>query len=205
MLIGAHISQVASSTPFLCCSRFSPIAFNLSNTKPSIQILHVPDCPFRRPKPNRSYPTRPPLQAGRASPFYALVDQAITFDQLSCQHSKRESGNSSESGGKKQRRQDEVPTKDSSSASSPKPQLSSSGNSSSLSHPRGSLTPAEKDFRTKHHLCMYCGKPGHTVQDCNNAPKSTPPSDSSSSASVSLIYSVPTSGPENWRSQPPRM
>src|SRR6202046_5633756 len=61
MLIGAHISQVASSTPFLRCSRFSPIAFNLSNTKPSIQLLHVPDCPFQRPKPNRSYPMRPPL------------------------------------------------------------------------------------------------------------------------------------------------
>src|SRR6202041_227401 len=62
MLIGAHISQVASSTPFLCCSRFSPIAFNLSNTKSSIQLLHVLDCPFRRPKPTRSYPTRSPLQ-----------------------------------------------------------------------------------------------------------------------------------------------
>jgi hypothetical protein len=36
MLIGAHISQVVSSTPFLRCSQFSPIAFNLSNTKSSI-------------------------------------------------------------------------------------------------------------------------------------------------------------------------
>jgi hypothetical protein len=142
--------------------------------------------------------------AGRASPFYALVDQAITFDQLSYQYSKRESGNSSESGGKKQRRQDEVLTKDSSSASNPKPQPSSSGNSGSSSRPRGSLTPAEKDYRTKHNLCMYCGKPGHIVQDCNNAPKPTQPSDSSSSASVSLIYPVPTSGSENWQSQPPR-
>ena len=47
----ARISQVASSTPFLCCSRFSPIAFNLSNTKSSIQLLLVPDCPFRRLSP----------------------------------------------------------------------------------------------------------------------------------------------------------
>jgi hypothetical protein len=46
-----RISQVASSTPFLCCSRFSPIAFNLSNTKSSIQLLFVPDCPFRRLSP----------------------------------------------------------------------------------------------------------------------------------------------------------
>src|SRR6202040_1124319 len=38
--------------------------------------------------------------AGRASSFYPRVHQAITFDQLSYQHSKRESGNSSESGGK---------------------------------------------------------------------------------------------------------
>src|SRR3984885_2378177 len=129
--------------------------------------------------------------AGCASPFYALVDQAITFDQLSYQHSKRESGNSSESGGKKQRRQDGVPTKDSSLASNPKSQSSS--------RPRGPLTPAEKDYRTKHNLCMYCGKPGHTVQDCTNAPK---PPDSSSSASVSLFYPVPTSGSENWQSQP---
>jgi hypothetical protein len=57
--------------------------------------------------------------AGRASLFYELVDQAITFDQLSYQHSKRESGNSSESGGKKQRRHDEVSTKGSSSPSIP--------------------------------------------------------------------------------------
>jgi hypothetical protein len=42
-----RISQVASCTPFLCCSRFSPIAFNLSNTKSSLQLLFVPDCPFR--------------------------------------------------------------------------------------------------------------------------------------------------------------
>jgi hypothetical protein len=143
--------------------------------------------------------------AGRASPFYALVDQAITFDQLSYQHSKRESGNSSsnESGGKKQRRQDEVPTKDSSSAPNPKSQPSSSGNHNSSSRPRGSLTPAERDHRMKHNLCMYCGKPGHTVQDCNDVPKSQSP-DSSSSASVSLFYPVPTSGSENWQSQPPR-
>jgi hypothetical protein len=51
MLIGAHISQVASSTPFLCCSRFSPIAFNLSNTKSSIQLLYVLHCPFRHSNP----------------------------------------------------------------------------------------------------------------------------------------------------------
>ena len=148
--------------------------------------------------------------AGRASPFYALVDQAITFDQLSYQHSKRESGNSSESGGKKQRRQDEAPTKDSSPAPNPKSQpSSSSGNSSS--RPRGSLTPAERDHRAKHNLCMYCGKSGHTVQDCANAPNPQPPDSSSGSASVSnfsstpaLMYPVPTSGSENWQSQPPR-
>jgi hypothetical protein len=45
----AGISQVASSTSFLCCSRFSPVAFNLSNTKSSIQLLYVLDCPFWRP------------------------------------------------------------------------------------------------------------------------------------------------------------
>jgi hypothetical protein len=64
LVIGAHlvqISQAASSTPFLCCSRSSPIAFNLSNTKSSLQLLLVPDCPFRRLKPTRSYPTRSPL------------------------------------------------------------------------------------------------------------------------------------------------
>jgi hypothetical protein len=41
-----RISQVLSSTPFLCCSRFSPIAFNLSNTKPSIQLLFILTVPF---------------------------------------------------------------------------------------------------------------------------------------------------------------
>src|ERR1700730_5234651 len=78
MLIGAHISQVASSTPFLCCSRFSPIAFNLSNTKPSIQPLHILDYPFRRPKPTRSYPTRSPLHElgskPHSRPTYSLSE-----------------------------------------------------------------------------------------------------------------------------------
>jgi hypothetical protein len=136
--------------------------------------------------------------AGHASPFYALVDQAITFDQLSYQHSKQESGNSSsnESGGKKQRRQEEVLTKDSSSASNSKSQPSSSGNYNSSSRPRGLLTPAERDHRMKHNLCMYYGKPGHTVQDCNDVSKSQSP-DPSSSASVYLFYPVPTSGSEN--------
>src|ERR1700733_3715816 len=46
MLIGAHISQVASSTPFPCCSRFSPIAFNLSNTKSSLYVFPSPAVPF---------------------------------------------------------------------------------------------------------------------------------------------------------------
>jgi hypothetical protein len=140
--------------------------------------------------------------AGRASPFYALVDQAITFDQLSYQHSKRESSNSSESGGKKQRRQDEVPTKGSSSPSNLKSRPSSSGSSRSSSRPRGTLTPAQRDHRTKHNLCMYYGKPGHTVEDCANAPK--PPNSSTSSASIShfgstsaLIYPVLTSRSEN--------
>jgi hypothetical protein len=46
--------------------------------------------------------------AGRAFPFFALVDQAITFDQLSYQHSKQEKreSNSRESTGKKQRHSD---------------------------------------------------------------------------------------------------
>jgi hypothetical protein len=106
--------------------------------------------------------------AGRASPFYALVDQAITFDQLSYEHSKRESGNSSESSGKKQRRQDEVSTKGSSSLSNPKSQPSCSCSYGSLSRLGRPLTPAERDHRTKHNLCMYCSKPGHTIQDCSN-------------------------------------
>jgi hypothetical protein len=44
--------------------------------------------------------------AGHTSSFmlWSTKAQAITFDQLSYQHSKRESGNSSESGSKKQRR-----------------------------------------------------------------------------------------------------
>ena len=94
------------------------------------------------------------------------------------------------------------PTKDSSPAPNPKSQpSSSSGNSSS--RPRGSLTPAERDHRAKHNLCMYCGKSGHTVQDCANAPNPQPPDSSSGSASVSnfsstpaLMYPVPTGGSE---------
>jgi hypothetical protein len=153
--------------------------------------------------------------AGRAFPFYALVDQAITFDQLSYQHSKQEKreSNSRESTGKKQRHSDNASTKDSSSTSPSNPKSTSSGNTNSSSQPRGPLTQAEKDHRAKHKLCMYCGKPGHTVQDCSAVPNSPKPSDSSSgSASVSnlrsppaLMYPVPlTSGSENWQSQPPR-
>jgi hypothetical protein len=134
--------------------------------------------------------------AGCASPFYALVDQAITFDQLSYQHTKHETPG--KSGGRKSRRQDEIPSKDPSSSSNP----------SSASRPRGPLTQSEKDYHTKHNLCMYCGKPGYTVQGCNDTHKFP---DSSGSASVSnfgstsaLMYPVPTSGSENWQSQPPR-
>src|ERR1700730_16354966 len=83
MLISAHISQVASSTPFLCCSQFSPIAFNLSNTKSSIQLLHVPDCPFRRPNLVRSYPTRSFSQKRNWFQFYIPISEFVLQFQFS--------------------------------------------------------------------------------------------------------------------------
>ena len=33
------------------------------------------------------------------------------------------------------------------------------------SAPRGKLTQAERDYRIKNKLCLYCGKPGHVVAD----------------------------------------
>ena len=33
------------------------------------------------------------------------------------------------------------------------------------SGPRGKLTPAEREYRIKNKLCLYCGKPGHVVAD----------------------------------------
>jgi hypothetical protein len=36
--------------------------------------------------------------------------------------------------------------------------------------PRKPLTQSEKDERRKKNLCLYCGKPGHQVQDCRAKP-----------------------------------
>jgi hypothetical protein len=38
--------------------------------------------------------------------------------------------------------------------------------------PRKPLTQTEKDERRKKNLCLYCGKPGHQVQDCRAKPSS---------------------------------
>jgi hypothetical protein len=143
--------------------------------------------------------------AGRATPFYALVDQAITFDQLSFQHSRHEKRETTRETTSKKRHVDNTSTKDSSSSSSsPKP-TTSSGNYPS--QPRGPLTQAEKDHRIENKLCMYCGKPGHLATDC---PRKNPKM-SSGATSVSnlqshgpvLMYSVPSStdGSENEESQ----
>jgi hypothetical protein len=69
-----RISQVVSSTPFLCCSRFSPIAFNLSNTKPSIQLLFVLTVPFSiSNQPDRIQRDRPYTAHGRAGVFNLCI------------------------------------------------------------------------------------------------------------------------------------
>src|ERR1700737_4725269 len=145
--------------------------------------------------------------AGRATPFYALVDQAITFDQLSFQHSRHEKRETTRETTSKKRHVDNASTKDSSSSSSsPKPTTSSGSNYPS--HPRGPLTQAEKDHHIENKLRMYCGKPGHLANDCPRKSSKT----SSGSTSVSnlqsngpaLIYSVPsTDGSGNWESQLP--
>jgi hypothetical protein len=36
--------------------------------------------------------------------------------------------------------------------------------------PRKPLTQAEKDYRKKNGLCLYCGKPGHTLANCRSKP-----------------------------------
>lgn len=36
---------------------------------------------------------------------------------------------------------------------------------------RGPLSNAEREKRIKNNLCLYCGKPGHTVKDCKEKPK----------------------------------
>ena len=50
--------------------------------------------------------------------------------------------------------------------------------------PRKPLTQAEKDHRKKHDLCMYCGKPGHKIENCRSKP---------SHPKLSAIGSNPTS------------
>jgi hypothetical protein len=50
------------------------------------------------------------------------------------------------------------------------------------------LTQAEKDLRRKNNLCLYCGKPGHRVENCRSKP---------SSQRLSAIEGIPTSGKEN--------
>lgn len=42
--------------------------------------------------------------------------------------------------------------------------------------PRGPLTAAEKAHRLLHHLCLYCGKPGHGVKECRLAMSNRKPS-----------------------------
>lgn len=54
--------------------------------------------------------------------------------------------------------------------------------------PRKPLTQAEKDERRKKNLCLYCGKPGHRVQDCRAKP---------STQKVSAIQKSSTSENDN--------
>ena len=36
---------------------------------------------------------------------------------------------------------------------------------------RGPLSDAEKQRRRAHHLCLYCGHPGHIVVNCPHKPR----------------------------------
>ena len=63
LVLGVQISQVASSTPFLCCSRFSSIAFNFVLVKYQVYSLTSlrPRLSLSASVPVRSYPTRSSL------------------------------------------------------------------------------------------------------------------------------------------------
>ena len=143
------------------------------------------------------------ITAGRASPLYSLVDQAVNFDQLFYQQNLQEKRVTSQSG-------PSVPPKPSSSLG-PKP-----------SQFRPPLTQEEKDYRRNNGLCLYCGKSGHTADNCPAKKNSTQKPGTPSPVS-NLNGNVPTSPPiypvplrpgsaasasshsENWMSHPQRM
>ena len=99
--------------------------------------------------------------------YMGLREAAIRIDQqlfaIRSDHGSR-SGNPGNSAGF----QSSSPTKNNKKKDKKK---SSSDKSSSGTSPRGRLTPEEREHRKKNNLCLYCGKSGHAVATCPDAPK----------------------------------
>jgi hypothetical protein len=110
------------------------------------------------------------ITAGRAVSLHALIDQAVSFDQLFFQQSCREKQEAQHS----KRHPSEAQTSNNAQGTPPNStQRTSLNNANPMSNftsqprPRGSLTQAERDHRARQNLCFRCGKPGHRASHCS--------------------------------------
>ena len=158
--------------------------------------------------------------AGRAKNIQSLINQAINFDQMLYQQTRRQ---------RKREPQDDFPypnrkrQNDHTTNKAPVPRSPTTSSPPRVPSPnariprfRPHLTLKQREHRRQNKLCAYCGDSEHEVGACHRAPKgdniarplanlSNPPSSSP------LLYPVPvrpSSAPpnsENWKSQPSRM
>jgi hypothetical protein len=100
----------------------------------------------------------------------ALIDQAVSFDQLFFQQSCREKQETQHS---KRHPSEDYMSSNTGNTSSNSTQRVSSNNANPMSNftseprPRGSLTQAERDHRARQNLFFRCGQPGHRASHCS--------------------------------------
>jgi len=105
--------------------------------------------------------------------FELLVAKSIEIDQVLYKIAKA-SSKKDESRSQRPTSKDSTPsqsknTSSFSSHSKPASQNASASHASTSrpsSHPRGPISPEERERRATHKLCMYCADPDHTIQDC---------------------------------------
>lgn len=110
------------------------------------------------------------LSPHRFATLQDLVDSAIEWDNLLFQ---RRRAHNSSSRTSRLNTDQQSSTRPSSFTSSKTVQTSTNGPwpmEVDAAQPRKPLTQAEKDYRKKNDLCMYCGKPGHQVENCRSKP-----------------------------------
>ena len=108
--------------------------------------------------------------------FELLVAKSIEIDQVLYKIAKA-SSKKDESRSQRPTSKDSTPSQSkntSSSSSHPKHSTlqnasashASTSRSSNPSHPRGPISPEERERRAAHKLCMYCADPDHAIRDC---------------------------------------